>query len=357
MLRLNGRGSTECRAIGRARIVRSFSDLLEFAPRPEIRPFWRQTGADADPGNVVAVLLGPHNLTLDDMPATVVAIVTESHLVRGSERPGRSPCPIVDCVGPAAQDIQDGDLVLVNGGQASVWVNPTARMVNAFQRSDSAGRFHLDYEHQPVRLPDGRPIRVDALVADGDRIASYLSEGPDGFVLTSYRLEEIESVVSGAHGKPVALPAECGSDWAGAAARSAALSDMTALLRSVTSGYGPLDLRADLDVAADELAAEGTRAGRVRVGVWMEEGSIDPAAVLTPGLERAFLRASTLTSDWLEEAILAAKSVLVPASVHAEDADPSDANLVIELGVAGIVVQSPQVQSWKQALRSVALRA
>jgi len=319
-------------------------------------------GTEHDEPDLVCILLGAHDLREADLPTTAVAAVSETAWPDAyASGHGRSR-PILDDVGPRAAAIREDDLVLVDGDRGIVLANPTDRALAAFQAHTTGiaptHRLYLDYAHQPVRLPDGRQIRVSAAVSSTRAISRAIECGPDGlYAASGCDAGGIGDAVRASHGKPVTFAVHPEGCCGHALVEGASQGDVTAVLM-VGSGLGAVAVfREELERAGAALAADGRDTGRVRVGVCAAPDVTDPAAVLEAGVERLTvdLCGERLSGQWLEATMEAARSVLVPVEAVLESGLYEHlAPSVLEHGLNGVVVAPEHVQSWKEALREAA---
>lgn len=360
MNRLTGRRVFPGRALGTARIIRSFADLLVAFPPPLPRPFWAGEDSGDAGEDVICVLLAGHSVTLQDIPRQAVAILSERSL--GAEDVGSRmhQCPILDGIGARLRLVRDGDLVLVDADMEQVVVDPTDRVVAAYQAHAlgivPSRRVFVEFAHQPVRLPDGRHIHVSASVREPGLVADAVSEGPDAlYVWTECAADAIPAVIQAAHGKPITFAVHPEGCCEGAIARAAAFGDITAMLTIGASTASLATFREAVREASWQLAEAGLDTGRVRYGVHLQEPTSDPTAVLAEGVER--VAASTVSSEpggeWFETLLEAARSVVVPVEWVVQERGFVHAERVLELGVNGVIAPPHEVQLWKESLRNV----
>lgn len=359
MQRIQGRGVSPGRALGRARLVRSFADLLLACPPERYQPFWAGDSTDDTDTDLVCVALGPHSIQADDIPSSFVAVLSEEPWPEAALIPTPVYRPCVDCLGPRLRLIRNGDLLLVDGASGTVFVDPTDRVVAAYQ-AHSLGiapgrRIFLEYAHQPVRLPDGREVRVSAAVASAEQAGDALSCGPDAFLMdVGFDADLILATIQAAHGKPVSFCVHPEGCCESALIQAGALGDVTALLSPGTSAASVSGFRSVLDAVVYEALEAGEDPGRVRCGLRMMEDTSPPELVLEPGIERvaAIVRGEINKSVWLDELLDAARSVVVPVELELAAGLRRLADHVLDLGINGVIVAPSEVQLWKEALRA-----
>ncbi len=347
------------RVLGTARIIRTFADLLSVCPPERPRPFWLGEQGPQDAADIVCVLIGDHHLRVEDLPLCAVAVVSE--LAWPEATYGTTPLhrPCVEEVGPRIRAVRDGDLLVVDGDQGVVVVDPTDRVVAAFQ-AHALGivphrRLFLEFCHQPVRLPDGREIRVSASVESPPEVAAGLSAGPDGFYVVAHGpSDSLAETVRNAHGKPVAFAVHPEGCSEVGLAQAALLGDVTALLAPTGAADTLGAFRAAVEAASLALANEGLEFGYVRCGLLLREDISDPAAVLMPGVERiaAVMYRRDLAGPWLTDLLDAARSVVVPVEILLDAGYDALADQVLDLSINGVIVPPSDVQVWKEALRN-----
>lgn len=328
-------------------------------PPSRPRPFWLGDDVTKAVTDVVCILLGDHSLRVEDVPSGVVGVVSETPWPDASHprHPLQRPC--VTQVGERARSIRDGDLVIVDGDQGVVLVDPTDRVVAAYQAHQLGivpqRRLFLEFAHQPVRLPDGREIRVSASVARPSDVAGALETGPDSLYVSGECLPEtIQGAMRDAHGKPVAFTVQAEGCCELSIARAALMGDVTAVLNESGRGGSFASFREAVEMAAYQLANEGNELGHVRYGLLMHESISDPQAVLTAGVERiaASLPRGDLGGEWMEALQAAARSVVVPVEIVVDSGRCFLAQQVLELGINGVIAPPSDVQAWKEALRN-----
>jgi hypothetical protein len=310
------------------------------------------------------VLLGAHDLRETDLPSAAVAAVSETPWPDAYASGHERARPILEDIGPRAAAIREDDLVLVDGDRGVLLANPTDRALAAFQAHTTGiaptRRLYLDYSHQPVRLPDGRRIRVSAVVGSARLASSAIESGPDAlYTASGCDAQGIRETARASHGKPVTFAVHPEGCCGAALVEGAAQGDITAVLM-VGSALGAVAaFREELERAAAALVTDGRDTGRVRVGVCATEDVTGPAAVLEAGVERLVVDACSgrLTGSWLEATLEAARSVLVPVEVALPGGRYDLAPNVLEQSVNGVIVPPEHVQPWKEALREAVATA
>jgi len=357
---LTGRRLHPGRALGRARLVRSFADLFVAFPPQAPRPFWMGEDPDQHQSDVVCVLIGDHGLAPEDIPAQAVAVLCEREWQDAVSGPRPLHQPSLDGMGARLRLVRDGDLVLVDADLEQVVVDPTDRVVAAFQAHTlgivPTRRVFVEFSHQPVRLPDGREVRVSASVRDTGLIGEAVLEGPDAlYIWTECAPDAIPAAIQAAHGKPVAFAVHPEGCCEAAIARAAAMGDVTALLTVGASTASLTTFREAVREAIWQLAEAGVDTGRVRYGLLLREQSSDPASVLADGVERvaAATVGPDLGGEWLEALLDAARSVVVPVELVVQERSFVMAERILDLGVNGVIAPTHEVQLWKEALRNV----
>lgn len=384
--------------MGLARTVHSRAELIALQAGPSDQPFWAHQPSACDEPDVVLVLVSGADLSAPtDVPPCGVAVLSESEV--GRLGGGRTPPPAVADLGGAVRAISDGDLVLVDGNRGEVLVDPTDRAISAFQARQAglmpAHRFFVDYAHEMVRTPEGRPIVVGGLLewmgsaqarpdmrrdAAGEAPSVFeeaIGYGPD-LVVVPVRCSPdlIGAAIPSIHGKPVMFvvhPEGCCEE---ALVRAAAWSDVTAAVSLRANPDAVAGLEEMLEATTESLIASGVETGRVRLAGWMREGAGDPEVVPEVRIERLIadmrerpaLQQSGLlrcacndvdgddgcVSPWLSDTLAAARSVAVPVYVAVGPGSSGWAAEIVEAGVGGVIAPAAEVQVWKGALRAAA---
>jgi len=99
---------------------------------------------------------------------------------------GEDTFPIVGGVGNAfVRDVEEGEIVLVDGNAGRVLVAPDAFMVARFQEKTERKRYFLEGEHIAAKTAsDNRIVTVYARAVDLDDIRAGMEAGADGVYLT-----------------------------------------------------------------------------------------------------------------------------------------------------------------------------
>lgn len=136
------------------------------------------TLADLPPGSiVVAERLGPADTVQLD-PDRIAGFVTAtggrtSHVAVMARSLG---LPAVVGVGDELTTITEGDIIVVDGDEGEVGVNPSETRQEAVQ----GGRRRADVRSAPVETSDGRPIEVAANIGSAQEAQTALDQGADG---------------------------------------------------------------------------------------------------------------------------------------------------------------------------------
>ncbi len=383
--------------MGLARTIRSHADLAALRAEDAEQPFWASSRSVSD--NVDMVFVVPGTCRLDgepDMPGCV-ALLAESQGCRLPSAAG-AQLPAVESLGCAVGTIRDGDLVLVDATRGEVLVDPTDRAVSAFQAKltglNPTRRFFVDYAHETVRTPDGRPIVVAGQVeqhavsagfesarvglagplflSTGPRgpaprasgapdLEDAIAHGPDMIVLAvGCDCDLVGEAVAGAHGKPLLFHVHPEGCCEKALVQAAAWADVTAAISIRGATRCGSDFGAAIERATEELIEEGVETGRVRVAGWVHEGDGDPDTFAECRIERLLVSLASRTADettslmtpWLEDALAATRSVAVPVYCVLGDSLAHLAPDIVEAGFGGVVAPVAEVQTWKAALRN-----
>ena len=400
MRRILGQCVTPGRAMGRARTIRTPADLAALRQSETDWPFWASRPHAADDEDLVFVVPGACELAGEPTVPGCVAVLTEANGCRLSSGFG-SPVPSVESLGRAVGTIRDGDLVLVDATRGEVLVDPTDRAVSAFQAKLTGlhpiRRFFVDFAHEIVRTPDGRPIVVVGLVSAHSRryqtnvrltpageppllravsieagsVSTGLSDldeaiayGPDLMAFdVGCDCDMILDAVSSSHGKPLLFAVHREGCCEKTLVQSAAWSDITAAIPVRGASSDGSDFQAALEQATEELIEDGTETGRVRIAGWVQEGDGDPSLLAECHIERLIVdlrsrlsmetdTSGTLITPWLLDAVAAARSVAVPVYCVVSDQAMRLAPAIVEAGLGGVVTPVAEVQLWKSALRN-----
>lgn len=112
------------------------------------------------------------------------------------------------------QSVDNGDIVIVDGGEKTVFIDPDPQTLVRYQQIEeshiSKARFFIGSEHIPAQTQDGETVFVFACVNDLDETVSAIDEGADGLLVDLRGTENSDSsfykdILFAAAGKPVAF--------------------------------------------------------------------------------------------------------------------------------------------------------
>ncbi|MEN6372652.1 MAG: hypothetical protein ABFD64_11645 [Armatimonadota bacterium] len=117
-----------------------------------------------------------------------------------SEKDDQPGLPItVPCVSGVSDLIQSLDceqLVIIDGNEGIVYIDPNAETVIRYQNSQTqqpVSRVFLESAHLPARTQDGRVVLVSAVVSSIQDAETAISQGADSLVVLFLRLVEAET--------------------------------------------------------------------------------------------------------------------------------------------------------------------
>jgi phosphohistidine swiveling domain-containing protein len=329
----------------------------------------------------------------DDMPAVVVVcnsldvgLQTRLPGLRIAAIAAESPeNDIMDCDTPAVvgvqnllQSVEPGNIVIVDGGRGTLYVDPDAETVIFYQSMEGhkkTRRLFLESPHLPAVTQDGTTVSVFGLVNDISEASTALTEGADGLVI-----EGSEGILN--------------SDWAQLldqlAGKSLVLLGVPNpdAIRDIVAGALPLqvtiavpsaradslvDLQESVEVVSGELAGEDVEPAGIAFAVSAdasnpyEDGymSVPTSRVLVDARVCEIANTQTALADCVTSALAAAVPVDAGASEESElVAQRVDATVLlassidsicylVTAGVHSIAVPAGLIAAAKDLIRSI----
>ncbi len=287
-----------------------------------------------------------------------------------ADAPGMDPeVPCVVGLPGLLRSVHDGDILIVDGGKGTVYIDPDLDTVVRYQemeeRAVTGNTVHIAAEHLPARTPDGEIVTVHALVSGQADLMTALDQGADGVIVDlaawqSGSYEDLAAIMRAAAGKPIAFEVEeAVVGILRAAMQFAAPHQVTLLFPMASFDESAARTSSVMELVIAEALLEDLSPPRVNLGArgWDTETphasmSGEPGMILVdlskpPALSAGEVELRARVSEWIAGRPADRIVIRVGRQVDA-------VAKVVRAGARAVAVEAPMVAAAKLAIREMA---
>ncbi len=281
--------------------------------------------------------------------------------------------PAIISVPDLLVNIEDGDLLLIDGDHGAIFVNPDGMTIAAYQSDKEhispKRRFYLDYQDQPAVTIDGREIRVIARINTIDDFEQAQRNGADAFYITAgadllpfeisdrEQLSKLISLAELADGKPITVMGGRNAFDYAALLKVATRAELTLCLPGKYRLKGFNDIQHYMRELSGELISDNYFVSDVRLAAYLRIGDILDDDLTGYPISRIVIDGSDTTEfgdgekEWIRQVSSICRSMLTPLELIVPFPTASVITQAISLGVSGMIISSEQVPSVKTSIR------
>jgi hypothetical protein len=371
MVRLRGRALQAGVGLGLAKLIRNSGDIPSPPESVWQRLLRAQRGEPLERVDVVLIVTDYRQAVQWDVPwANVVGIAAEKSEV---DAPMNRISAVVGVSG-LFDAIQDEELVLLDGDQGVLLINPTGSAVAAYQaekeRIAPRSRVFVDAQHLPARTLQGRHIRVLSRAAHQHEVRAAVAEGADALYIPEDNLlfsaamsdeEQLEALInlaSLAAGEPLEIAGDIATLSAQALLRAAVYAPILYSLPIELAAESFLAFQVHLAEQQRLLIEEDTAYRQVLLAARLSPGDALPEDLsrlpigrLIVEMGESELLAEASVRSWAQELVYQAAQMLIPVEISLPQSDPENWRTALELGIVGLIVAPDEVQQVKEWVR------